>query len=131
MNKKAKKILLLDDESQLSEILKEFLESNGYEVTTAKDGVEGLKKTMVNDYDVILCDMLMPNLPGDKFYIAVERIKPHLCKRFLFMTGHHGNPKMEVFIRRIGGLVLFKPFELHVLLESVLVIIKKASKATP
>src|SRR5436190_20301709 len=71
-----KKILLLEDDPDLSSHLKMFLESAGFEVSTAKDGVDGLRQAMVTDFDVILCDMMMPNLPGNMFYIAVERAKP-------------------------------------------------------
>jgi DNA-binding NarL/FixJ family response regulator len=63
--------------------------------------------------------MVMPNLAGDMFYMAVERVKPHLCKRFLFMTGHQGERKIDDFIRSVRGLVLWKPFKTHVLMEAM------------
>ena len=63
--------------------------------------------------------MVIPNFPGDMFYSAVERIRPQLCKRFIFMTGHQGDRKIEEFIRRIRGLMLWKPFQMHVLFEAV------------
>ncbi len=112
-------VLLLDDESQVAAVLKDYLESRSFHVTTAKDGVEGLKKIMASDFDVILCDLMMPNLPGDMFYLAVERTKPQLCKKFIFMTGYAGDPKWQAFISRVKGVVLAKPFEFHLLLESI------------
>ena len=62
---------------------------------------------------------MMPNLPGDMFYLAVERTKPQLCKKFIFMTGFAGDPKWQAFISRVKGVVLAKPFEFHLLLESI------------
>jgi CheY-like chemotaxis protein len=114
-----KKVLLLDDDMPLAELTRKILEENGYEVETVADGVQGIKKIMINDYSVILCDMVMPNLAGDMFYMAVERVKPHLCKRFLFMTGHQGERKIDDFIRSVRGLVLWKPFKTHVLMEAM------------
>ena len=58
-------VLMLDDEEEFSEIIKAYLAEHRYRVTSVKSGVEGLKKVMVADYDLILCDMLMPGLPGD------------------------------------------------------------------
>jgi len=112
-------ILLLDDESQVAAVLKDYLESRSFHVTTAKDGVEGLKKIMASNFDVILCDLMMPNLPGDMFYLAVQRTKPQLCKKFIFMTGYPSDPKWQAFISRVKGVVLAKPFEFQLLLESI------------
>jgi hypothetical protein len=72
--------------------------------------------------------MVMPNLAGDMFYMAVERVKPHLCKRFLFMTGHRGDRKVDEFIRKVHGLILWKPFQSHVLMESIQAIEQKSSQ---
>jgi two-component system NtrC family sensor kinase len=117
--KPAGDVLLLEDEGEFTEILKIYLEANGYRVTCAQNGVEGLKKIMTPDFDVILCDMMMPNLPGDMFYLAVERTKPHLCKRFIFMTGFRGEKKIEEFIRKVKGVMLWKPFQFHELMDTM------------
>jgi DNA-binding NtrC family response regulator len=123
-----KKILLLDDDPALSDLTRMILEENGYEVELASDGVQGIKKVLASDFSVILCDMVMPNLAGDMFYVAVERVKPKLCKRFLFMTGHHGDRKIDEFIRKVRGLILWKPFESHVLLESIRAVEQKGGQ---
>ena len=120
-----KKVLLLDDDETLAKLLQEFLESNAFEVTVVQTGVDGIKKVMAGDFDVILCDMMMPKMPGDMFYLAVERARPHLCKRFVFMTGYKGDPKIDAFIRQVKGLMLWKPFEMHLLLDAINVILKK------
>ena len=121
-----KKVLMLEDDDWLADVLKGYLETHDFEVVRVSNGVEGLKQVMTGDFDLILCDMLMPTLPGDMFYMAVERTKPKLCKRFVFMTGHKGNPKLDSFVRRIGGVMIFKPFEMHVLMETIQAVIKKA-----
>lgn len=123
-----KTILLLEDEVEYSQMLKAFLESYNYSVTVAPDGVQGMKRIMEKDYDIVLCDLLMPNLPGDMFYLGVERVKPHMARRFIFITGHQNNPKVLEFTKKIKALTLFKPFEMHLLLEAILVALKNAKK---
>lgn len=114
-----KNILILEDDVALALQLKEALETEGYGVTVAANGADGLKKILATDFSLILCDMVMPNFPGDMFYLAVERARPQLCKRFIFMTGHQGDRKIEQFIRRIRGLMLWKPFSMSVLFETI------------
>jgi DNA-binding NtrC family response regulator len=128
---KTKSILILEDDVALSFILKEALETQGYLVTLVSNGAEGLKQILATEFSVILCDMVMPNFPGDMFYLAVERARPHLCKRFIFMTGHQGDRKIEQFIRRIRGLMLWKPFEMHVLFDAIKVVSGKVGLPVP
>ena len=116
-------VLLLEDDEQLATTLKSFLESNACKVTHVESGVEGLRRIMDEDFDLVLCDMVMPTFPGDKFYLAVQRVKPAHCRRFLFMTGHRAEPKYEEFIEEIGGVMLWKPFgtgELRTAIQTVL-----------
>jgi len=120
-----KRVLLLEDDVGLGEILQLFLESNSCAVSRVLDGPEGLRRIMAEDFDIILCDMVLPTLPGDQFYLAVERAKPHLCNRFIFITGHHAHPKTDNFIRRARRLMLWKPFPLADLLAAIEVVLMK------
>ena len=114
-----KSVLLLDDDEQLAEALKALLESHNFVVTVVHNGVEGVREVMTMDFDVVLCDMNMPQMPGDMFYLAVQRTKPHLCSRFLFITAESGNPKVEEFIKGVNGLVLFKPVQTDELVRMI------------
>ena len=122
-------VLLLEDDAVFGETVQRFLESHSFRVTRVANGAEGLRQITAADFDVILCDLVMPNLPGDLFYLAVERIKPHLCKRFVFMTGHRADPNTEGFIRRVRGPMLWKPFPLADLLTAIAVVWKKTPAA--
>lgn len=124
-----KKCLVLDDDDDFVVVLADFLRAQNYQVVPARSGVEGLKKIMADDFDLIICDMVMPGLPGDMFYLAVERTKPRLCRRFIFVTGHKGDPKIDAFIRRVGGLMLWKPFQMHELQMAIQAVQRKAAKA--
>jgi len=131
------KILMLEDDVEFAELLRAFFESHSFQVTCVANGVEGLRQTMATDFDVILCDMVMPNLPGDMFYLAVERTRPHLSRRFIFMTGYKAVPKVDEFIRRVRGQVLWKPFQLQELLDVIQTILHQnrerdaKAKSTP
>jgi DNA-binding response OmpR family regulator len=114
-----RKVLLLEDEPQFRDIIKDFLMTHGFDVVAVQNGVEGVHEVLASDFEVILCDMMMPTLPGDMFYRAVERMRPHLCDRFIFMTGHRGNPKVNDFIKTVNGTMLTKPFHIEDLLEMI------------
>jgi CheY-like chemotaxis protein len=121
----SKSVLVLEDDASLAAVLRNGLELNHYDVTRVRSGAEGIQRVLKWDYDIILCDMIMPGFPGDMFYRAVERSRPHLCKRFLFMTGHSGDPRIDAFIRSVRGLMIWKPFQLHELLEAMKAVSEK------
>jgi len=68
----SKKILVVDDEKDIVEILQEILRHEGYDVITASDGNEGLKKASENKPDLIVADVMMPHMDG---YELVKRLK--------------------------------------------------------
>jgi CheY-like chemotaxis protein len=117
--KKSKTILLLEDDTTLKETMTDFLRKSGFEVVAVQNGVEGIHQVLASDFEVILCDMVMPSLPGDMFYRAVERMRPHLCDRFVFMTGHRNNRKVNEFIANVAGTILTKPFHVNDVLEHI------------
>ena len=120
-----KNILMLEDETALTEALTPYFASNGYNLVSVTNGVDGLKQIMARDFSAIICDMLMPSLPGDMFYRAVERTKPQLCKRFIFITGYKGNRDIEEFIQKIHGVMLLKPFETQQLMDAIQVVLQR------
>jgi DNA-binding response OmpR family regulator len=122
-------ILLLEDDATLADVLRNSLEKKNFNVTRVRNGIDGIHRILESNYDLILCDMIMPGFPGDMFYRAVQRSRPHLCNRFLFMTGHTGDRQIDQFIRGVRGLMIFKPFQLCELLEAINVVLKKAQQS--
>jgi DNA-binding NtrC family response regulator len=112
-----RKALLLEDDPSFREIMQDFLKDQGLDVVPVQNGVEGVHEVLASDFDAILCDMNMPTLPGDMFFRAVERMRPHLCDRFIFMTGYRGNAKVNDFMRSVNGISLIKPFPMDELQE--------------
>jgi DNA-binding response OmpR family regulator len=114
-----KRLLVLEDDPAFQSVVKDFLESYGYQVVAVENGADGVREVMASDFDVIICDMMMPKVPGDMFYVAVERMRPYLCNRFIFITGARGNQKVMDFIKQVKGSVLLKPFRMEELLELI------------
>ena len=115
----AARILVVDDEQSLVEFLSVLCTGEGYEVEAAMSVREARERLAARTPDLVLCDMMMPTLPGDMFYRAVERMRPHLCERFVFMTGHRGNQKVNDFVSGVRGTMLTKPFQVDDLLEMI------------
>ncbi len=124
-----KSILLLDDDTELADTLKLLLESRNFVVTTARNGVEGLREVMSMDFDVIICDMMMPTMPGDMFYLAVQKVKPSHCSRFLFVTGHGRDARINDFLQKTDGLVLFKPVPTDELVQMISLVMQRNETA--
>jgi CheY-like chemotaxis protein len=110
-----RRVLLLEDRDDFREVLRDHLVFRSYEVTSVPSGVEGLREIMKGAFDLIICDMMMPQVGGEMFYWAVTRVRPATAQRFIFFTGHKNNPAIEFFFRRVNATVLFKPFKLAAL----------------
>ena len=59
-----KKILIIEDDKAIAEIQRDFLEINGFETFIVEDGLEGLKEATSSSYDLILLDLMLPNIDG-------------------------------------------------------------------
>jgi DNA-binding NtrC family response regulator len=114
-------VFLIDDDPEVLESYAEMLMANDCTVSKFTNGVDALKQVMQPDcsVDVIFCDLMMPTMAGDMFYKAVQRVKPHLCMRFVFITGYEGHPRFEEFIKRERPVVLYKPVTLGKLIGTL------------
>ena len=119
------KVLLLDDQEDFRDVLRDYLVSRLYRVTEVSNGAEGLRAIMHETFDLIICDMMMPKVGGEMFYWAVTRVRPAARLRFVFITGHQNDPKIDHFFRRVQATVLLKPFKLEDLNASLLDIDRK------
>jgi two-component system, NtrC family, sensor kinase len=115
----SKHVLVVDDDIELALMYQALLQLHGYRVSTVANGVEALKQVLNGDVDVILCDLSMPELTGDLFYIEVARARPHLVKRFIFVTGNANDPLYETFLKKVKAPVLTKPVVFDRLLEKL------------
>jgi len=107
-----KRILVVDDDENLREILSAMLGQRDRTIDTARDGIEALELLTQNQYDVILSDVSMPGLDGPALYEAL-RATPHTTPRVIFMSGNTGSGKHATFLQRANEPVLEKPFKLE------------------
>jgi DNA-binding NtrC family response regulator len=125
-----KHILVVDDDIELAVTYQALLQAHDYRASTAANGVQALKLVMTTDVEAILCDLNMPELAGDLFYIEVGRVRPQLLKRFIFVTANADNPLYETFLKSIKAPVLSKPVPFDRLLATLKAILEHDSGPT-
>jgi two-component system, NtrC family, sensor kinase len=114
-----KHVLVVDDDIELALNFQALLEVHGYRVSTVANGGEALKLVMQDSVDAVVCDLGMPELPGDLFYREVGHARPQLLRRFIFLTGNVDNPLYESFLKNVRAPVLSKPTSMEALLENL------------
>lgn len=114
-----KALLVVDDDKQLASALQWILADENYLVDVAFDGAEALLKVKVHEYDAVICDVMMPRLRGDEFYVKAKKLRPHLENRFIFITGFGADKEIREFLdaRRLKHLI--KPFPIQQLIAKV------------
>lgn len=117
------KILLVDDEDSVRNVLRETLCRAGHEVDKASNGKEALEQISRNDYDCIVSDIKMPVMNGAELHQAAKELKPETAGRFIFISGDTVNEDTRDYLAGIDNPALSKPFslkELQQLLQQVL-----------
>lgn len=107
-----KKVLVIDDEEAILEMVRDTLSESGYEVDVARDGETGLNRLQKTPYDLTLCDWKMPGLSGQQVYERLHATNPALSERMIFITGDVINDKTEKFLAERKKLCLSKPFSI-------------------
>jgi two-component system NtrC family sensor kinase len=120
-------VLIVDDNLQLAQTLRELLMVHGFDVTVLSNGVLGLKHILHKTVDVVVCDLQMPQLEGDMFFNTVQRVNPELAKRFVFITGMADDPHFQKFVANVNAPVLRKPVAVETLLDAINNLPKPAS----
>ncbi|WP_375561705.1 sigma-54-dependent transcriptional regulator [Bernardetia sp. OM2101] len=112
-----KKILIIDDEAAIRHTLRDILEYEKYEIDEAKDGQQGLDMLLINNYDVVLCDIKMPKMDG----IEVLQKSTELGRENAFiMISAHGNIETAVECTKKGAFdFIEKPPDLNRLLVTI------------
>ena len=106
------RILVVDDEPALVELITRALGGAGHDVDSASDGATALKLIYTGEYDAILLDIKMPGLGGPEVYRCIESIRPDLAERVLFVSGDSASTEVKTFIQSTGNPLLKKPFTL-------------------
>ena len=105
-----RKILIVDDEAEIREILSDILTGAQHRVATVASGREALERMAAERYDVILTDIRMPDLDGRTLYREIERRWPEQAARVVFVTGDSLASRLHEFASECGRPVIEKPF---------------------
>jgi CheY-like chemotaxis protein len=113
-----KTILIVEDEEAVRELEKFILEQVGYEVMEARDGLEGLTKAEFKKPDLILLDLMMPDVSGGRMF---DEMKRHPATEGIPIVVVTGKPDAhQIFDDQIGPEnVIMKPFEAETLLSQI------------
>jgi DNA-binding response OmpR family regulator len=114
-----KAVLVVDDDKQLASALQWILADENYLVDVAFDGEEALLKVRVHEYDAVICDVMMPRLRGDEFYVQAKKLRPNLADRFIFITGFVADSDIREFLSARRLKYLIKPFPINQLMTAV------------
>ena len=112
------RVLLVDDDALIAELVIDMLSMEGYYVDTATNGIEALQRLEGQRYALIITDLHMPKLDGSNFYRELSQRKVHPLKKIIFLTGTSGGSE-ERLLQESGAPVLLKPFNVVELIDMV------------
>ncbi|MGZ5969605.1 MAG: response regulator, partial [Polyangiales bacterium] len=113
------RLLVVDDEAALVTALHEVLAVD-HEVTTLTTGARALELLLNgHESDVILCDILMPGMSGIDLYRALERERPALLDRMIFMSAASFMPRVTEFLEQVPNPRIEKPIDVAQLRELI------------
>jgi len=102
-------ILVVDDETGFANALARLLSRDGHKVETAATGQDALLQIQARHYDLILCDLRLPELDGQDLYHRLKTEAPAMHQRMIFLTGDILNPASIEFLQQHNLVWLPKP----------------------
>jgi two-component system OmpR family response regulator len=112
------RVLLVDDDPLIAELVIDMLGMEGHDVDTATNGIEALQRLEGQRYDLIITDLHMPKLDGSNLYRELRQRKVHPLNKIIFLTGSTGGPEKRL-LQESRAPVLLKPFNVVELIEMV------------
>ncbi len=119
-----KKILIIEDEKAIQKILSEPLTFAGYNVTTASDGLEGIRTFRERDFDLVLLDILLPKIDG---YTVCEMIRQESQIPIVLLTALDTEDDQIKGFDKLADDYITKPFSIKLVLKRVEALLRRAS----
>lgn len=107
------RVLVVDDEESIIELVREILEGDQYQVETATSGEMALQRLTKDGFEVIVCDWKMPGVNGIQIYEKLRASAPEVARRIVFMSGDVISDHFNEFLKRNSRICLPKPFSLQ------------------
>ncbi|MDC3402959.1 response regulator, partial [Flavobacteriaceae bacterium] len=124
----AKNILLVEDDPNFGIVLRDYLNLNGFQVTLAKNGMEGFDKYKKGDYDLCILDVMMPYKDG--YTLAKEIREDNTSVPIIFLTAKSMKEDVLQGYKVGADDFLNKPFDSEVLLAKIKTLLKRKSSQT-
>ena len=122
-----KKVLIIDDEINLTDNIAMFLSNKNFSVIKAYNGIDGIQKAIEHSPDIILCDITMPDINGYDVFNTLSDINSTKSIPFLFLTAKSSSKDILFGLQLGADSYITKPFDLNILLD---IINKKLNKFT-
>ncbi len=113
------KILLVDDDPTVLDLVRETLEGCGYAIDTATNSQEALAKVRDGSFAMIIVDLLLPDMNGFILSQEIKRVNPGLADKILFISGILFGQSTVEHLGSVGAGFLSKPFQIDSLIEAV------------
>ena len=124
----AKNILLVEDDPNFGIVLRDYLNLNGFQLTLAKNGMEGFDKYKKGDYDLCILDVMMPYKDG--YTLAKEIREDNTSVPIIFLTAKSMKEDVLQGYKVGADDFLNKPFDSEVLLANIKTLLKRKSSQT-
>jgi len=116
------RILVIEDEIKIQEILKEFLQENGYIVDCANDGLDGVTMFQKNPYELVLLDVMMPKIDG---YAVLELIRHKSNIPVIMITAIEGEDSETKCFDLQADDYITKPFSMNLVIRRIEAILRR------
>jgi CheY-like chemotaxis protein len=110
---KSARILILDDDTAIGELLGEMISMLGYRPTSCACAERALDLLHQHRFDAVISDFRMPGLNGRQFFNRLQALSPALARRIIFLTGDTQNEELQSLLETSGTQCLPKPFRLN------------------
>lgn len=118
-----KRILVIEDEASLQNILRVFLEDAGYQVTLADDGMDGIAAFHKDSFDLVLLDIMMPRLDG---YSVCEMIRNESSTPIILLTALDDEDNQMKGFNLLADDYITKPFSMPLVLKRMEAVLRRA-----
>ncbi|MEQ8666508.1 MAG: PAS domain S-box protein [Rhodospirillales bacterium] len=121
------RVLVIDDEPDVVNVISEILNADGHSVTSAINGAQALTFLGNQEFDVVLSDLRMPELDGPNLFKVLQERHPAMCERIAFVTGDTMSPKVSRFMATSGRPYIEKPITPAEVRELVATILRQTA----
>jgi signal transduction histidine kinase/CheY-like chemotaxis protein len=116
---RAPRVLVVEDEPTVGGLIADVLRDEGMRVDVLRDGESALDRAEQEEYDLVICDLKMPGMDGQKFFQSLGKRRNPLQGHVLFVTGDAVAPRTQEFLERHRLPYVAKPFRVEELSRAV------------